>query len=387
MAATTINKTPNSDINSLIEQNIDYINLALFVGLYIACFVYLLQDSVKPIHPKFSNVIGIFIAQLIYLMLICICLPKLDEKNNNWTLSWGALLISAILEFVSSFMVLLKYKNLQESDDTEQDLLGNAKLKLLDKNGKPLDKTLDSNDYNIALILCDVFGIVLLGLLMSDGEAAGEISAMKTAFYFILGGGLLATSSTMVHFAKMFYDQEQTSTSTHNTKVHKNNKVIPALIFLCIFHILFVVFISFIISKKSSDTLNWIVTLSWGSVFMSSVFQIISIFIVIVCYKYINDKYLSKNADLEFSTALMRELQDYNNLFVTVTTITIVFVAVLLSGHSYLNNPTHNFIFRPYYYCILIYVMGISILSMSSEMIKISNDFIYFKNSAAISLH
>ena len=139
MAATTINKTPNSDINSLIEQNIDYINLALFVGLYIACFVYLLQDSVKPIHPKFSNVIGIFIAQLIYLMLICICLPKLDEKNNNWTLSWGALLISAILEFVSSFMVLLKYKNLQESDDTEQDLLGNAKLKLLDKYSGPWD--------------------------------------------------------------------------------------------------------------------------------------------------------------------------------------------------------------------------------------------------------
>jgi len=217
-------------------------------------------------------------------------------------------------------------------------------------------------------------------------EEQGD-DAWTNILYFILGSGLLATTSIMTYFAKTLYYQPQAKINPGNNTEKTNTKTIPALIFLAAFQILFVFFISFIISKKAMDPLNWIVKLSWGSVFISSIFQIISIFIVVICYKYINDTYLSKSVPLNFSDILKRELQDYNNLYVTVTCITVVFVAILLSNHTYLNSPDRDFFFQPYYYSILIYTMGTAILSMSSEMIKISNDFLSFKNNAAVSIN
>jgi len=97
------------------------------------------------------------------------------------------------------------------------------------------------------------------------------------------------------------------------------------------------------------------------------------------------DNYISKNINLPFSALLKKELKDYNILFVSIISITVIFIGFLLYNDSFINNQI-TFFFQPYYYPIIICIFSVAILSMSSELIKISNDFIQFKNSAAVSL-
>jgi hypothetical protein len=97
------------------------------------------------------------------------------------------------------------------------------------------------------------------------------------------------------------------------------------------------------------------------------------------------DNYISKNIELPFNAILKKELKDYNILFVSIISITITFIGFLLYNDSFINGQT-KFFFQPYYYPFIISVFSIAILSMSSELIRISNDFLQFKNNAAISL-
>jgi hypothetical protein len=162
-------------------------------------------------------------------------------------------------------------------------------------------------------------------------------------------------------------------------------KTISAMIFICVYHFLFLFFISKLISKKTNDSMNWITIISWSSIYISTLFQLISIIIIIIIYKFLMDKYISKNIDLSFNETLNRELKDYNNLFVSIISITIVFIGFLLYNEKFINDQI-TFFFQPYYYPIIMCIFSIAILSMSSELIKISNDFLEFKNSAAISI-
>jgi hypothetical protein len=162
-------------------------------------------------------------------------------------------------------------------------------------------------------------------------------------------------------------------------------KTISAMIFICVYHFLFLFFISKLISKKTNDSMNWITIISWSSIYISTLFQLISIIIIIIIYKFLMDKYKSKNIDLSFNETLNRELKDYNNLFVSIISITIVFIGFLLYNEKFINDQI-TFFFQPYYYPIIMCIFSIAILSMSSELIKISNDFLEFKNSAAISI-
>jgi hypothetical protein len=162
-------------------------------------------------------------------------------------------------------------------------------------------------------------------------------------------------------------------------------KTTAAMIFICVYHFFFLFFISTLISNKTNDSLNWITIISWSSIFISTIFQLISIIIIILVYKELTDKYISKYVELPFSEMLKKELKDYNILFVSITSITIVFIGFLLYNDSFINKQI-TFFFRPYYYPIIICIFSIAILSMSSELIKISNDFLHFKNNAAISV-
>ena len=126
---------------------------------------------------------------------------------------------------------------------------------------------------------------------------------------------------------------------------------------------------------------NMMLKLSWGAMFISSLFQIISVFIVVISYKYLNDNYISKNIPLSYSNLLTQELKDYNNLFVAVTSMMIVNLGLLMYNNEYLKKQTSMF-FEPFYYSGFFYAVGIAMISMSSEMIKISDDFLSFKNNA-----
>jgi hypothetical protein len=162
-------------------------------------------------------------------------------------------------------------------------------------------------------------------------------------------------------------------------------KTISAMIFICIYHFFFLFFISKLISNKTNDSMNWITIISWSSIFISTLFQLISIIIIIIIYKFLNDKYISKNIDLPFNDLLKKELNDYNILFVSIISITIVFIGFLLYNDSFISKQI-AFFFQPYYYPVIISIFSVAILSMSSELIKISNDFLEFKNKAAISV-
>lgn len=164
-----------------------------------------------------------------------------------------------------------------------------------------------------------------------------------------------------------------------------DSKTVPALILICVYHFLFLFFISQLISKKLEISLNWVSIISWSSIFISVLFQLISILIILVCYNYLINNYISKNISLPFSSTLTTEMNDYNNLFVAITSITIVLVGTLLYNDETIMNSQTGFFFQPYYLSIFIYLSSIAILSMSSEAIKISNDFLTFKNNAAIS--
>jgi hypothetical protein len=164
-----------------------------------------------------------------------------------------------------------------------------------------------------------------------------------------------------------------------------DTKTISAMIFICIYHFFFLFFISKLISNKRNDSMNWITIISWCSIFISTIFQLISIIIIIIIYKFLVDKYISKNIDLPFNDLLKKELNDYNILFVSITSITIVFIGFLLYNDAFISNQI-TFFFQPYYYPVIICIFSVAILSISSELIKISNDFLEFKNKSVISI-
>ena len=94
------------DPMTFIDNNFYYINLIMLMGLYIVCFVYLLQDTVKTIKMGFANMIGIFIAQFLFLVFVVYILPT----GTKYRWFWNSIVIALILEFISSFILLLKYK-------------------------------------------------------------------------------------------------------------------------------------------------------------------------------------------------------------------------------------------------------------------------------------
>lgn len=357
---------------SFIDENFDYINLFMFIGLYITCFVYLLQDTVKTIKMGFANMIGIFVAQFFFLLIAVFTFPT--GLNFYLGMCWRGIIITILLELISSFILLLKYKSLQ--DRYEDDVILEGKIS---GNKYRLTGPYSPNDfYTNALICIDVVTAFIMFMILKFKDYASPwmMSLFPNASIFIVLI-MVALSSIMVHYSTVVYN---IIPPDNKIPTSINNKTIPALMFIFIFHLFFVFFISFLISKNDVLNSNMILKMSWGSIFVSVLFQIISIFMVIVPYKFLNDNYFSKNIELPFSGLLNQELKDYNNLFVAVTTITIIFVALLIHDSADLRGK--GLFFEPTYYCAFIYGMSISILSMSSEMIKISNDFLSFKNNA-----
>lgn len=363
--------TTNTTFNPMkfIDDNFDYINLLMLVGLYIACFVYLLQDTVKTIKMGFANMIGIFIAQFFFLVIAVYIIPA-----EHSVFRYGVI-ITLILEFVSSFMLLLQYKNLQDRD--VDDVVLQAKIGDTTYELKGPYSVYDF--YTNALISCDVLIAIFSAIFLKFGNSAVDYldTALNVAEY-VIPAVTLSLSSVMVYFAAT---AKPSVKPIGQPSPAINSKTIPALIFICILNILFVLFISTLISKFDIVNSNLILKLSWGSVFISSLFQIISIFMVIIPYKYLNDNYISKHIDLSFSNLLNQELKDYNNLFVAVTSMMIIYVGALIYCNADLKTKGSMF-FEPSYYSGFFYATGIAMVSMSSEMIKISNDFLMFKNNA-----
>lgn len=358
------------DPMTFIDNNFYYVNLIMLMGLYIVCFVYLLQDTVKTIKMGFANMIGIFIAQFLFLVFVVYILPT----GTKYRWFWNSIVIALILEFISSFILLLKYKNLQDADIDDVVLQANIAGTKYQLTGPYNEKDFYTN----ALISCDVIIAISIAVFLKFGRDPGNLEPILNTGAWIIGALILSLSSVMVYFSS---EAEKTENSESRPSPAINSKTIPALMFVFILNIIFWLFISTLISNFDVLNSSLIVKLSWGSVFVSSLFQIISIFMIIVPYKYLNDNYISKNIDLSYSNLLNQELKDYNNLFVAVTAIMIVYVGALIYNNDNLKTQTSMF-FYPAYYCGFFYTMGIAMVSMSSEMIKISNDFLMFKNKA-----
>lgn len=355
------------DPTKFIDDNFDYINLVMLAGLYIACFVYLLQDTVKTLKMGFANMIGIFIAQFFFLVFATYIIPADTDYN---VFRYG-IIITLILEFVSSFILLLKYKNLQDTNIDDVILESTIAEKKYQLTGPYSIKDFYTN----ALISCDVIIAVFVIVLFKLGNVYSGIIDIAQ---YVISALTLSLSSVMVYFAAT---AKPTHINNDQPSSAINSKTIPALMIIFILNILFVLFISTLITKYDILNSNLILKLSWGGVFISSLFQIISIFMVIVPYKHLNDLYISKNIELSFSNLLNQELKDYNNLFVAVTSMMITYVGALIYYNDDLKTKTSMF-FEPVYYSGFFYTVGIAMVSMSSEMIKIGNDFFLFKNNA-----
>jgi hypothetical protein len=367
--------TTNATFNPMqfIDDNFDYINLLMLAGLYIVCFIYLLQDTVKTVKTGFANMIGIFVGQFFFLLLATYIIPQ------EYSIFRYGTILTLILEFVSSFILLLQYKNLQDAN-VDDDIVLQAKIAGVDYQ---LTGPYNIKDfYTNALISCDVIIAIFSAIFFKFSTITdGYLSTALNIAQYIIPTITLLLSSIMVYFA---------STAKPSVKpISKpspaiNSKTIPALIFICLLNVLFLLFISTIISRFDVVNSGLLAKLSWSSVFISSLFQIISIFMVIIPYKYLNDNYISKHIELSYSSLLNQELKDYNNLFVAVTTTMIVYVGALIYDKNLENNlyTQKNMFSDSIYYNGFYYGGGIAMLSMSSEMIKISNDFLAFKNNA-----
>jgi len=365
--------TTNATFNPMqfIDDNFDYINLLMLAGLYIVCFIYLLQDTVKTVKTGFANMIGIFVGQFFFLLFVVYALPSGTEYRTFWY----SIVITLIIEFISSFLLLIKYKNLQDTNTDDvvlESTIAGTKYKL---TGPYSPKDFYTN----ALISCDVIIAFFTIVLLKNGN--DNVDILKTLIYYlqpIVIPIILLLSTVMFYYSATAY-----SVSPPNNKPSPamNSKTIPALIFICLLNVLFVFFLSFLITKYDVMNGNLMLKLSWGGMFISSLFQIISVFIVVVSYKYLNDNYLSKNIPLSYSNLLNQELKDYNNLFVAVTSMMIVYMSLLMYNNEYLKNQTAMF-FEPFYYSGFFYAVGIAMISMSSEMIKIGDDFLWFTKNA-----
>jgi hypothetical protein len=351
---------------NFMDKNFNFINLLLFAGLYIACFVYLLQDTVKSIDADFSSIIGMFVGEVVFLIILFIIMNYETMNITNMVL-WSVLIIAGIVQVISGGFLLIKYKNMQDRGD-------NTKIIITDSTADKLGDEFKNNSLNIYkyLLIGAVLSAVLVLLSRMYFPLYTSLSIILLMIVLCISGFMLYTSIVI--------SGGKTSKPEKGTDSKISPKIIPALIFLCIYQIFFTFFISFIISKKISSGTNLLLKLSWGSVFITTIFQIISLFIVIVSYTYFDDKFISKYAALPNSDFIIKELKDYNNLFVSVTVIIIVFIAILLKGHDFLNDQK-EVIFNPYFYSVFIILLGIACLSISSEMIKISNDLLTFKNT------
>jgi len=362
----------NVTVNPLefIDDNFDYINLLMLAGLYVVCFIYLLQDTVKTLQRGFSNMIGIFVGQFLFLLFAVYALPS----GTEYRAFWYSIIIALILELISSLLLLIKYKNLQ--DTNIDDVVLESKI-----GGKKYQLTgpYSQNDlYTNLLISCDIIIAFFTIVLLKNGNDTVDVLKIFLNVQWLIIPLILLLSSIMVYFSATAYN---TVSPANNPSQGVSSKTIPALIFIGLLNVLFIMFISTLISKFDIVNSNLLLKLSWGSVFISSLFQIISIFMVVLSYKYLNDNYISKNIALSYSNILNQELKDYNNLFVAVTSMMVVYVAALIYNIQSLKQQNSMF-FGPVYYSGFFYAVGIAMVSMSSQMIKISDDFLSFKNNA-----
>lgn len=414
-----------------MDKNFNFINLLLFASLYIVCFVYLLQDTVISMAPKFSEAIGMFIGEAIFFIILLV-LAKYQATTDNSNIIWIILIIAGLTQVASGGIIVHKFNTMREKNGDINKLTVNLSEKfiallkgdvrtsllclffipgfiLLFKNYIPNMQNSDIVNMLFIVTFTSFALLICLGVMINN-----ESPNIKTATeYFNNYKSLLISSITFMiaiisinsiystNFAiplllavvtiivlimlftsiLLLNSGYRVNKNAKNTKPSNklSSKTIPALIFICIFHIFFTFFVSFIISKKISSGLNLLLKLSWGSVFITTIFQIISLFMVIISYKHFDDNFISKGIDqFTNSEIIKKELKDYNNLFVSVITIVIVFVAILLKDHNNLNGKD-NVLFEPYLYSIFIILICVAILSMSSEMVKISNDFLNFK--------
>jgi len=365
--------TIETESMNFIDKNFNYINLLLFAGLYIVCFIYLLQDTVKSISSAFSDIIGMFVGEVAFFIIISL-LMSYEEMNFYNFVIWTLIFLSSLLLMISGGFLLLKYKNIQDEDSD------NKKIKIEDKMADFLGDNFKENFLEIYKFLLIVFDLAVIVLIMIYKFIPNVIYISFIIWFLIFT--ILIISGIMLYISILVSNAN--TKKINNTNEAKINKMtIPALTILCVFHIFFTFFISFIISKKANGTLNWLLKISWGSIFITSIFQIISLFIVIITYNYLNDNFISKNITLPNFFNMILELKDYNNLFVSVTTIVIVNIFILLKGHDFLN-AQQNIFFKPYYYSSFIMILSVAALSMSSEMIKISDDFLKYKKLTPI---
>lgn len=358
---------------NFIDKNFNYINLLLFAGLYIVCFVYLLQDTVKSINAAFSDIIGMFVGEVAFLIILFILMSYEEVTSSNLVL-WSILMVAGVGQMISGGFLLLKYKNIQDRDGD------NSTLKIDDASADILGDNFNTN-------FLEIYKYLLIGFDLAVIIIVAAHKFVPPSQYLNWALGLLLVIVLIIVGFMLYTSIVVSKAKTKKTNISENSTIkpitIPALIVLCVFHIFFTFFISFIISKKAAGPLNWLLKLSWGSVFITTIFQIISLFIIILTYKHLHDNYISKNISLPDSSNIMQELKDYNNLFVSVTTMIIIYIATLLNGHEFLNAQESIF-FKPYYYSGFISFLGVAVLSMSSEMIKISDDFLTYKKLAPI---
>jgi hypothetical protein len=228
----------------------------------------------------------------------------------------------------------------------------------------------------IAINAVSSFFILLLPLNYFKNEyVSGVVSAIIAVFLCLI----LIGAAIMLYLSSLISNTDPQPTKKDSSP-SISPRTIPALIIMCGFHIMFTFFISFLMSKQDLGTANWTMIISWGSIFISLIFLIISLFMVIITYKYMNDNFLVPGKDVPNKNKIYQELKDYNNLFVAAISVIIVFAGTLLYGKDFIKTQKNVF-FEPYYYSGSLCAMGVASISMSSEMIVLANDFLKFKTA------
>jgi hypothetical protein len=160
------------------------------------------------------------------------------------------------------------------------------------------------------------------------------------------------------------------------------NQSNSALILLTVFHLLFFMFVTQLFSRKITENLNSIMMTSWCSIFLACILQLVSLVLMLIGYKFFHDTYTSKGKKLQYTATMMKEMYDYNVLFISTVMIVIVFLLFLLFFQSYLNSKTLYF-FTPIVIPVFITLVNITILVLPCFSIKIGNDYILLRNNDA----
>jgi hypothetical protein len=154
---------------------------------------------------------------------------------------------------------------------------------------------------------------------------------------------------------------------------------ITSFILLSVFHGMFTLFVIQMMSTYGFATMSYLTKSIWLTIFVGMVLGLVSLTFFISIYKFFDDKYAKQNIPMPFNKDIINMINNYKILFITNVSLIVLLLSFTIYKNDYLNKDTYNIMFSPIYVMAIIGLMEAAIIGISSYGVKISNDFMLYK--------